>query len=179
MISKRWMKFGAVAAVVVLLVAAGVAMAHGGRRGGPSVAYEGDIESGTVTNVTHNGTVLFESITYDTQAAHPVGRGHGIALYATNDTTVTLDLPDDATVVIHAAVADWSPNGATITYANGEKVNIVLENGTIGLDGSIVTLSLEAEGAALAFPVKAKFGFGHGVGMHGGGRGHGGDRGHR
>lgn len=175
MMRKTWMKIGGAAMVVALLVTAGVAVAHaGGKRGqvGASVAYEGEASSGLLTNVTRNGAVLFERIAYTPADVKLAPRG-GVGLRALNATTVTLTLPADATIAVHDEVEDWSPAGATITYANGEKANLVVRNGTITVDGDVLTVALEADGG-LDYRPAGKPGMGHGAGFGPMGAKHGG-----
>lgn len=188
---KTKLAVGAFALLAVLAVAtAGAAVAHangmfGGRHDPAPLTYEGDPASGALANVARNGTVLFERVEYAPADVKVVLGGPGVGIRALNATTVTLTLPAGATVVVHEAVADWSPAGATVTYADGGKANLVLRNGTLAVDGSVLTLSLEAGGGAQYGPAFARhggFGFGplgdHGP-MHGGRGGHGGPRGHR
>lgn len=176
MISKTWWKIGGATALVALLVTAGVAMAHaGGRAGGAAassaLAYDGDPATGVLTNVNRNGTVLFERIEFTPADVAIHARGPGVGLRALNATTVTLTLPADATVVVHEEVPDWSPAGATITYANGEKLNVRVHNGTLALDGSVLTLALDENGGAQLAGAGPKGDCGKGGP---GGRGHGG-----
>jgi hypothetical protein len=97
-----------------------------------------------------------------------------------NGTTVTLTLPSGATVVLHPAVADWSPAGATVTYADGRKADLVLSpNATVAQDGPTLTVTLGPHGAmrlALAGghggPCAGR-GFGFGFGGPAGARGRG------
>ena len=148
---KTMMKFGGAAIAVVLLVTAGVAMAHAGGRGSEmraGVTYDGDPASGVLTNVNRNGSVIFERVEYTPGDAKLDARGPGVKVRALNATTVTLTLPANATVEIHEAVEDWSPAGATVTYADGKKANLRLHNGTLSVEGSVITLTLEAEGGA-------------------------------
>lgn len=178
MIDKKWMKFGAAAFVVALLAVAGVAAAHangalGGKGAGArGVTYDGDPSSGSITNVTKNGTLLFEAITWSPEDAQ-VGLRGGAHVRALNATTVTLTLPADATVATHEAVENWSPAGATITYASGETINIRVKNGSVAQDGGVITVSLDEGGAAMIGPTGdgACEGKGHGPrGAHGVGR---------
>ena len=176
--NKTWMKIGGAALVVGLLVSAGVAMAHAGgmRPGATPIEYEGDAVSGSLTDVNVNGTVLFESVDFEPADARLIARGPGVALRATNATAVTLVLPEDASIVVHDEVEAWSPAGATITYADGQKANLVLKNATLEVDGATIVLELDADGAA-SFLLREgpPFGFGpgHGFGDHPGPRMHG------
>lgn len=159
---KTMMKFGGAALAVVLLVTAGVAMAHAGGRGARvGVSYDGDPSTGVLTNVHRNGTVLFEKVEYAPGDAKVDARGPGLNVRALNATTITLTLPANATIEIREAVEDWSPAGATITYEGGEKANLKVRNGTISVEGSVITLTLEADGGAHYGPtaVKGMFGF--------------------
>lgn len=136
---------------------------------GRAVTFTADPTTGTLTNVdlaAANGThPLLASIQMTLPAgatgaeavrgAYALRDGAGDALMvqdsprgeiratSVNGTTVTLTLPADASVIVHDAVADWSPAGATVTYANGEKANLVLgENATLTVSGQVVTVTL-------------------------------------
>ncbi|GEM_PF-3906965 len=75
----------------------------------------------------------------------------GFQAMSRNGTTLTITLPAGATVATHDAVADWSPAGATVTYANGEKANLVLGRGsTLAASGQTLTVTLAA-GSGAAF----------------------------
>ena len=95
-------------------------------------------------------------------------RGDILATSA-NGATVTIVLPEGATLAVHEAVAHWSPAGATVTYATGQVANVVLSpNATIAQDGQTLTIGLPAHGSlhfGLAGPERGAFGFG---GPHGG-----------
>lgn len=111
----------------------------------------------------------------------------GFAAHSANGTTVTLVLPEGATITMHEAVDAWSPAGATVDYGNGQKANLVLgKDATLAQDGQTLTVTLAAGGHLVyglvpdgAYAMHPGMGHGPGLGMGPRG-GHGfGHRGHR
>ncbi|MES2155217.1 MAG: hypothetical protein V4510_08795 [bacterium] len=68
--------------------------------------------------------------------------GPGLLLASRNGTAATITFPADALVVIHDAVADWSPAGATVTIG-AIKLNLVLPPGSsMSANGNTLSLQL-------------------------------------
>lgn len=116
----------------------------------------------------------------DTLAIVDAPRG-GFAARSVNGTTLTIVMPEGASIATHDAVASWSPAGATVTYADGTIANLVVKNGTLTVDGQTLVVTLDAGGAAVygILPERGPFGFGYGPfgGNHGPTLGYGGHRG--
>lgn len=187
-------------AALLALVVAGAAIAHGqfGTRNETSTSATVDASTGTISSIGYqkgNATaVLLESAriaipvgaapTNDSRRGYVVRddvgdvlavEGPGLRAASVNGTTVTLVLPAGATVVAHDEVADWSPAGATVTYADGTKANLVLsKNATLHVDGQTLTITL-GEKSGLQYHLAGPEGKPFGV--HGAGMGRGGPRG--
>lgn len=156
----RWMTIGGAVLAVALVASVGVAMAHGPGRGmsdataasGGSFTYAADLANGTIRDlalVSNNTTyVLATSIVLaqgDYGDALRLGKGPhaGVSAHSVNGTTLTIVLPEGATIATHDSVEKWSPAGATITYAGGQTVNVRLsEDATLALDGQTITVTL-------------------------------------
>lgn len=112
----------------------------------------------------------------------------GLRVASASGTTVTIVLPEGATVARHEEVAGWSPAGATITYADGTKASLVLRNATLAENASTLVITVDPAGT-LAYAVTPEGGFalggacagpmGAGMGMEYGPRGGHGGRRHR
>lgn len=84
--------------------------------------------------------------------------------------TLTITFPEGANITTHDAVPDWSPAGATIAYADGEKANLVLGRGSsLNLSGQTLTVTLGPGSHAGFSLVPEDGGFGHHGLWHGGG----------
>ena len=96
-------------------------------------------------------------------------RNAGFEASSVNGTTVTITLPEGASIVTHDAVPNWSPGGATITYANGDVANLVFsKNATLVQSGQTLTVTLGPHSVASFGLVGTMGGHeGRGEGAHG------------
>jgi hypothetical protein len=117
-------------------------------------ALAGGQESARREYVLRNGDVAFAS------------QGPGFAVMSRNGTALTLAFPADATVILHDAVADWSPAGATVTYGAVKASLVLPKDSTVTQAGN--TLTIQAGPGVVAF---------HLGGAHPGPMGFGGERG--
>jgi len=157
---------------------------------GSCASFTFDAAAGSISGYTFdaNGTQirLIESLTVDGLAGSDASTHRGsfvlakddvrlmahdapvIEVMARNATTTTLVLPAAATIVVHQAVDDWSPAGATIT--NGAvKLNLLLPPGaTISQDGQTLTIQ-SPHGLRIMPAGMPPMGgpMGHGFGAHG------------
>lgn len=97
----------------------------------------------------------------DDDGAILVLSGHGFAARSAVANIVTLTLPAGASVVLHDAVEDWSPAGATVTYSDGTTATLVVgKTSTVAEDGGDLVVTLAA-GEHLAYHLGP---LGHGLG---------------
>lgn len=140
-----------------------------------SAAYQGkhisfgyDGGTGTITNYTGDGVLLFESITLAQYNASAVKSGEhgrvvgfsdgqlarGVAFDAKNaayyiaspaGNTLTIVVPDGVTIEQHAADPGWSASGVLLRYANNETGRLELRgDGNVSVAGQTITVVLAA-----------------------------------
>lgn len=72
-----------------------------------------------------------------------------IHTHARNATTFTYVVPAGVGIEYHGEVADWSPEGVLLRYADNVTARLVVRgNGTLSVDGQTITVSLGPDGSA-------------------------------